>query len=59
MNPTLPDNMSDASRAGLRPTTLALLVAAGAVAAATGALWARYGTQVFYETIVAGINACF
>jgi len=35
---------------------------AGAVAVllvgATGALWAHYGTAVFYEMIVAGIAAC-
>jgi hypothetical protein len=46
------------ARTGLRPTTLALLVVAGLLTAATAVLWARYGTQVFYETIVAGIDAC-
>jgi hypothetical protein len=59
MNPTIPENMSAASRAGLRPGTVALLIAAGVLAAATGALWARYGTQVFYEMVVAGLDACF
>jgi hypothetical protein len=29
------------------------------VAAATAALWAHYGTAVFYEMILTGINACF
>jgi hypothetical protein len=38
---------------------LALAVCAGLVVAATLALWAHYGTAVFVETIVAGINACF
>jgi hypothetical protein len=27
--------------------------------AGTLALWAHYGTAVFYETILAGIAACF
>jgi hypothetical protein len=27
--------------------------------AGTVALWAHYGTAVFYETILAGIAACF
>jgi hypothetical protein len=38
-----------------------LLLIAGAVAlllAATLALWAHYGTAVFYEMIVAGIATC-
>jgi len=35
------------------------MVAAGLLAAASAALWARYGMQVFYEMIVAGIDACF
>jgi hypothetical protein len=32
--------------------------AAGIVVAGTVALWAHYGTAVFYEMIVAGIAAC-
>ena len=39
------------------------LLLVGAVAclliAATLALWAHYGTAVFYEVIAAGIAACF
>ena len=39
---------------------MVLLAGLGGVAmAATFGLWAYYGTAVFYETIVAGINACF
>jgi hypothetical protein len=30
----------------------------GVVLAATAALWAYYGTAVFYEMIAAGIAAC-
>ena len=39
---------------------LLMLIAAalGIVLAATVALWAHYGTAVFYEMIVAGIAAC-
>lgn len=38
-----------------------LLVAAviGIMIAGTVALWAHYGTAVFYEMIVAGLAACF
>jgi hypothetical protein len=40
-----------------------LLFATGAVVvlllAGTVALWAHYGTAVFYEMIVAGLAACF
>jgi hypothetical protein len=40
----------------------AILVAAGAtglILAGTLALWANYGTAVFFETIRAGFAACF
>jgi hypothetical protein len=49
---------ASATRAVSRP----LLAAAGAVAcllAGTVALWAHYGTAVFFETIRAGFVACF
>jgi hypothetical protein len=36
----------------------AIAVAAGLLLAA-GALWAYYGTAVFYEMILAGWAACF
>lgn len=39
-----------------------LLIVAMAVAlalAGTVALWAHYGTAVFYEMVLAGIAACF
>jgi hypothetical protein len=35
-------------------TAVVVLMLAGTVA-----LWAHYGTAVFYETILAGIAACF
>jgi hypothetical protein len=39
-----------------------LFIASALVAAAligTGALWAYYGTAVFFETVRAGFSACF
>jgi hypothetical protein len=47
-----------ASRPGSRPLVIAAAVA-GLLAAATLALWAHYGTAVFYEMVLAGIAFCF
>jgi hypothetical protein len=44
------------------PSRNALLAAAaivGVLLAGTVALWAHYGTAVFFETIRAGLIACF
>jgi hypothetical protein len=57
MNPTIPDDMAASARS--RSIVIALGAVAGLLAAGTVALWANYGTAVFYETIIAGINACF
>ena len=38
---------------------LVLAGVAGVLIAATLALWAHYGTAVFFEIIAAGIAACF
>jgi hypothetical protein len=38
---------------------IAAAVVAGLLVAFTGALWAHYGTAVFYEIILSGLNACF
>lgn len=54
--------MSDIPSVSTRYPSRATLIAsaaAGLVVAATIALWARYGTAVFYEMILAGIAACF
>jgi hypothetical protein len=53
----MPEALS-APRYGLRPL---FFVAAGCglLVAATLALWAHYGTAVFYEMILAGIALCF
>lgn len=48
--------------AASRSTTWPLLLAAALVTMAllaTIALWAHYGTAVFFETIRAGFAACF
>ena len=56
----MPDDItiSDA----IAPRRAAIVIAAGAlglVLAGTVALWANYGTAVFFETIRAGLVACF
>jgi len=37
----------------------AALGLAAVLLVATGLLWVKYGTAVFFETIAAGIAACF
>jgi hypothetical protein len=59
MTPTMSDRGSSVGRLASRPALFVAAVVLGALAAGTGALWAHYGTAVFYETILAGINACF
>jgi hypothetical protein len=54
----MPETVSAAaSLLSSRPLML-VAAAVGIVLAATVALWAHYGTAVFYEMIVAGIAAC-
>lgn len=55
MNSTVPGEMVKSAR----PATVALVAVIGALLIGTLGLWAHYGTAVFYETILAGINACF
>lgn len=50
----------------IEPTSrLAVMVAmvggtaAAAVLAIAGVLWLRYGTEVFFQTLAAGLAACF
>jgi hypothetical protein len=59
MLPTTSDGGSSAGRLASRPVLFVVALALGALAAGTAALWAHYGTAVFYEMILAGINACF
>ena len=47
-----------ASRARLSPLFAAAGLALAVLLAAAAALWAHYGTAVFYETIAAALAAC-
>jgi hypothetical protein len=49
--------LSTSPRFAQRPLMVVAAVA-GILIAATAALWAHYGTAVFYEMIVAGIATC-
>jgi hypothetical protein len=49
--------LSTPSRLAQRPLMI-VAAAVGILLAATAALWAHYGTAVFYEMIVAGIATC-
>ena len=55
----MPEVAADTPRLAARPVVLALALLAGVLLAATLALWAHYGTAVFYEIIAAGIAFCF
>jgi hypothetical protein len=54
--------MSDSTTAlptrSWRPLVI-VATASGLLLAGTVALWAHYGTAVFYEMIIAGLVACF
>jgi hypothetical protein len=53
----MPDVVSEATPLFSRPLLL-IAAAVGILVAGTVALWAHYGTAVFYEMIVAGSAAC-
>jgi hypothetical protein len=53
----MPETTSVATGSVSRPLVL-VAAAAGVVVAGTLALWAHYGTAVFFEMVVAGIAAC-
>ena len=53
----MPETVSAAAPSLSRPLSLIAAVL-GILVAGTVALWAHYGTAVFYEMIVAGIAAC-
>ena len=54
----MPDIATDAPHLAARPFLLVGAVS-GVLIAATLALWAHYGTAVFFEIVAAGIAACF
>jgi hypothetical protein len=58
MPETLPASVPRLSRPRLSRSLAAAAGAVGLLLAATLALWAHYGTAVFYETILAGLAAC-
>ena len=53
------ETASESSAPVQRTVVTIATVAAGLIVVATVALWAHYGTAVFYEVILAGLNACF
>ena len=59
MTRTISQDISAEGRGTPRPVVVGLAIVVGLLFAATGVLWFHYGTAVFYETILAGLNACF
>jgi hypothetical protein len=53
----MPETVSATTPHYSRPLII-LAAAGGVVLAGTVALWAHYGTAVFYEMILAGLAAC-
>ena len=53
----MPETVSATTPLVSRPLIL-IAAAIGILLAGTIALWAHYGTAVFYEMIVAGLAAC-
>jgi hypothetical protein len=56
---TMSENAANADGAAPRAAIVLVAAVAGAIMAGTVALWAHYGTAVFFETIRAGLVACF
>jgi hypothetical protein len=54
----MPDGVAGPTPRFSRPLAVVTAAAAVVLLAGTLALWAHYGTAVFYETILAGIAAC-
>lgn len=55
----MPEIAADTHSSGSRAVTFAVAAFAGMLIAGTLALWAHYGTAVFFEIVAAGIAACF
>jgi hypothetical protein len=58
MDRAMPEAASASPRLSVRPM-LAIGTVVGLMLAGTIALWAHYGTAVFFEMIRAGFVACF
>jgi hypothetical protein len=56
---TMSENAANADGVTPRAAIVLVAVVAGAIMAGTVALWAHYGTAIFFETIRAGLVACF
>jgi hypothetical protein len=54
----MPDMAIVPAERSSRPLVLATAATAGLLLTATVALWAYYGTAVFYEIIAAGMALC-
>jgi hypothetical protein len=52
-------NILPSERLASRPAVVAGVALVTILLAATVTLWALYGGRVFYETILAGVAACF
>ena len=53
------DTSTPSSQLGSRSILVGAAIVAIVLIAGTVALWAHYGSAVFYEMILAGIAACF
>jgi hypothetical protein len=59
MSPIMLETSTQTSQSASRPLLIGAAVISVALIGGTVALWAHYGSAVFYEMIVAGIAACF
>jgi hypothetical protein len=55
----MPDRAISSLPSHIRASVWAGAGIVGALTAATGLLWAHYGSAVFFETIMAGLAFCF
>jgi hypothetical protein len=55
----MPDVTADTPRLAPRAIVTGIALLTGVLIAGTLALWAHYGTAVFFEIVAAGIAACF
>jgi hypothetical protein len=56
---SMPQQMPSQTRRAVPAAWVAVGIAAATLLAAALALWAHYGTAVFFEMIVSGLEACF